>query len=31
MQAVSEKENISATTHCVTQLRLVLRDEEKVN
>ncbi|MER2260148.1 MAG: inositol monophosphatase family protein, partial [Priestia megaterium] len=31
VEAVGGKENISAATHCVTRLRLVLKDEGKVN
>ncbi len=31
IEAVGGKENISAATHCVTRLRLVLHDEKKVN
>lgn len=31
VEAVGGKENISAATHCVTRLRLVLKDEDKVN
>lgn len=31
IEAVGGKENINTATHCVTRLRLVLNDEEKVD
>jgi len=31
VQAIGGKENIDAATHCVTRLRIVLKDDNKVN
>lgn len=31
VKAIGGKENVDAATHCVTRLRLVLKDDNKVN
>ena len=31
VQAIGGKENVDTATHCVTRLRLVLKDDNKVN